>query len=161
GWGTGFLDLDHDGFEHLVFVNGHPNFFPRAGASRPQRPVLLHNDGRGHYKAVKTLGGAYFQQDHNGRGLALGDLNNDGRTDLVISHLNEPVVLLRNVAETTNHWLGVTLIGKNHRDIVGAKLTLEVGDRKITRFAHGGGSYLSSSDRRHIFGLGKAERVGR
>ena len=160
GWGTGFLDLDHDGQEHLVFVNGHPNFFPRAGASRPQRPVLLRNN-LGRYKAVTSLGGTYFQKDHNGRGLALGDLNNDGRTDLVISHLNEPVVLLRNVVEMTNHWLGVRLIGKNHRDIVGARLTLEVGDRKITRFACGGGSYLSCSDRRHIFGLGNADRVGR
>jgi hypothetical protein len=161
GWGTGFLDLDHDGREHLVFVNGHPNFFPRAGHRRAQRPVLLRNVGGGRFQAVTPQGGPYFQQEHNARGVAFGDLDNDGRTDLVISHLNGPVVLLRNVAETSNHWLGVALVGRDNRDVVGARLTLEVGGRRLTRFAQGGGSYLSSSDRRHVFGLGTADRVGR
>jgi hypothetical protein len=161
GWGTGFLDLDHDGREHLFFVNGHPNFYPRAGAHRAQLPVLLRNLGQGRFQPITAQGGPYFQEEHNGRGVAFGDLDNDGRTDLVISHLNGPVVLLRNEAETSNHWLGIALVGRDHRDVVGAKLTLEVDGRRLTRFAQGGGSYLSSSDRRHIFGLGKADRVGR
>jgi hypothetical protein len=161
GWGTGFLDLDHDGREHLVFVNGHPNHFPRAGARRAQRPVLLRNLGQGRFQPITALGGHYFQEDHNGRGLALGDLDNDGRIDLVISHLNGPVTVLRNEAQTSNHWLGVALAGQGHRDVVGAGLTLEVGGRKLKRFAQGGGSYLCSSDRRHVFGLGQADRVGR
>jgi hypothetical protein len=161
GWGTGFLDLDHDGREHLFVANGHPNFYPRAEAARPQRPLLLRNLGQGRFENIAAQGGPYFLEDHNGRGVALGDLDNDGRTDVIISHLNGPVVLLRNVAETTNHWLGIILVGRENRDVVGAKLTLEVGDRKLTRFAQGGGSYLSSSDRRHIFGLGNADRVGR
>jgi hypothetical protein len=161
GWGTGFLDLDHDGREHLFVANGHPNFFPRVDAARPQRPLLLRNLGQGRFRNIATEGGAYFQEDHNGRGVALGDLDNDGRTDVVVSHMNSPVVLLRNEAVTTNHWLGIALAGRENRDIVGAKLTLEVGDRKLTRFAQGGGSYLSSSDRRHVFGLGHDDRVGR
>jgi enediyne biosynthesis protein E4 len=161
GWGTGFLDLDHDGREHLFFTNGHPNFYPRASAGRPQRPVLLRNLGEGRFRAITPQGGPYFQQDHNGRGVAFGDLDNDGRTDLVISHVNEPVVVLRNEIQTRNHWLGIALAGKKNRDVVGAKLTLEVGGRRLTRFAQGGGSYLSSSDRRHVFGLGEADRVGR
>jgi hypothetical protein len=161
GWGTGFLDLDHDGLEHLFFVNGHPNFYPREGAHRAQRPVLLRNLGGGQFRAITRRGGPYFRREHNARGVAFGDLDNDGRTDLVISHLNGPVVILRNVAQTRNHWLGVTLVGRGHRDVVGAKLTLEVGGRRLTRFAQGGGSYLSSSDRRHVFGLGGAKRVGR
>jgi hypothetical protein len=161
GWGTGFLDLDHDGREHIFFVNGHPNFFPRAGASRVQRPVLLRNLGQGRFRPITAQGGPYFQEEHNGRGVAFGDLDNNGRTDLVVSHLNGPVVLLRNEAVTTNHWLGVALVGRDHRDVVGARLTLEVGGRRLTRFAQGGGSYLSSSDRRHVFGLGDADRVGR
>jgi hypothetical protein len=161
GWGTGFLDLDHDGREHLLAVNGHPNFYPRAGAARPQKPLLLRNKGEGRFENIAARGGSYFAEDHNGRGVAFGDLDNDGRTDVVISHLNGPIVVLRNEAETANHWLGVALVGREHRDIVGAKLTLEVGDRKLTRFAQGGGSYLSSSDRRHIFGLGTDEHVGR
>jgi hypothetical protein len=161
GWGTAFLDLDHDGREHLVFVNGHPNFYPRADARRTQPPVLLRNLGDGRFEAITARGGPYFQEEHNGRGLALGDLDNDGRTDLVVSHLNAPVAVLRNEAATANHWLGVRLVGRDHRDVVGARVTLEVGDRRLTRFAQGGGSYLSSSDRRFVFGLGATDRVGR
>jgi hypothetical protein len=161
GWGTGFLNLDNDGLEHLFFTNGHPNHFPRAGARREQRPVLFRNLGDGRFQLVNEQGGPYFQQEHNGRGVALGDLDNDGRTDLVISHLNGPVVLLRNEAQTTHHWLGVALVGRKNRDVVGARLTLEVAGRRLTRFAQGGGSYLSSGDRRHVFGLGPAIEVGR
>jgi hypothetical protein len=161
GWGTGFFDLDHDGWEHLFFANGHPNHYPQAGGGRAQRPVLLRNLGQGRFQAITAQGGAYFQQDHNGRGVAFGDLDNDGLTDLVISHLNEPLVLLRNRAQTRDHWLGIGLVGRGNRDLVGAKLVLEVGSRRLTRFAQGGGSYLSSSDRRLVFGLGKADRVGR
>jgi hypothetical protein len=161
GWGTGFLDLDHDGREHLFFANGHPEFFPRAGGTRAQRPVLLRNLGKGQFRAITSQGGPYFQQTHNARGVAFGDLDNDGRTDLVISHINAPVTILRNEAPTKGHWLGIALVGQKNRDVVGAKLTLEVGGRRLTRFAQGGGSYLSSSDRRHLFGLGDAEQVGR
>jgi hypothetical protein len=161
GWGTSFLDLDHDGLEHIFFVSGHPNHFPRAGARRAQRPVLLRNLGRGRFRPIMDQGGSYFQQDHNGRGVAFGDLDNDGRTDIVVSHLNEPVTVLRNTAASSNHWLGIELVGQGHRDIVGARLTLEIDGRRICRFAHGGGSYLSSSDRRHIFGLGSTDRAGR
>jgi hypothetical protein len=161
GWGTGFFDLDHDGREHLFFTNGHPNYYPRVSPRREQRPVLLRNLGQGRFRDISAQGGPYFQQEHNGRGVAFGDLDNTGRTHLVISHLNGPVVLLRNEAETTNHWLGITLVGRKNRDVVGARLTLEVGGRRLTRFAQGGGSYLSSSDRRHVFGLGPTKRVGR
>jgi hypothetical protein len=161
GWGTGFLDLDHDGREHILFVNGHPNFFPRAGHRRAQRPVLLRNVGGGRFQAITRQGGSYFQEEHNARGVAFGDLDNDGRTDVVISHLNGPVAVLRNEAQTGNHWLGVALAGRDNRDVAGARLTLEVGGRRLTRFAQGGGSYLSSSDRRHVFGLGAADCVGR
>jgi hypothetical protein len=161
GWGTGFIDLDHDGREHIAFVNGHPSLLPRAGKSRAQRPVLLRNRGGGRFEPITAQGGPYFRAEHNARGVGFGDLDNDGRTDMVISHLNGPVVVLRNEAETANHWLGVTLVGREGRDVVGARLTLEVGDRRLTRFAQGGGSYLSSGDRRHVFGLGAADRVGR
>jgi hypothetical protein len=161
GWGTGFFDLDHDGREHLFITNGHPNFYPQAGARREQRPVLLRNVGGGQFKAVTAQGGPYFRQEHNGRGVAFGDLDNDGKIDLVVSHLNGPVTVLRNEAPPQGHWLGVALAGRDNRDVVGAKLTLEVGGRRLTRFAQGGGSYLSSGDRRHVFGLGAADKVGR
>jgi hypothetical protein len=114
GWGTGFLDLDHDGREHLVIANGHTNRRPRE-----QLPVLLRNLGGGRFRAITAQGGPYFREKHNGRGVALGDLDNDGRTDLVVGDLNGPVVLLRNEAVTANHWLGVQLAGKKHRDVAG------------------------------------------
>jgi hypothetical protein len=114
---------------------------------------------------ITSQGGGYFQLDHRGRGLAAGDLDNDGRPDLVISHLNEPVAVLRNHPRgdqvPNNHWLGVELVGRKKRDIVGAKVVVEVGDRRLTRFAKGGGSYLSASDQRLLFGLGKADRIRR
>jgi hypothetical protein len=98
---------------------------------------------------------------HVGRGAVLGDLDNDGKIDLVISHLNQPVAVLRNVADTGgNHWLGVVLARPGNADVVGARLEIEVGGRKQTRFAKGGGSYLSSGDRRHLFGLGKDSGEG-
>jgi hypothetical protein len=158
GFGTAFLDTDNHGLEDLVITNGHVIRFPQ-GAGLTQRPVLLRNHGNGRFADITPQGGPYFRSEHIGRGLALGDLDNDGRFDLAISHLNEPVTLLRNQADNGQHWLGIELAGKEHRDVVGAKIILEVDGRKLTRFAKGGCSYLSSNDRRHLFGLGQAERI--
>jgi hypothetical protein len=158
GFGTAFLDVDLDGREDLVVANGH---VIRHSPRRLQRPVLLRNEGGGRFADITDRGGPYFRASHIGRGLAAGDLDNDGRPDLVISHVNSPVVLLRNEARSGHHWLGVELVGRDHRDVVGAKLVLEAGGRRQTRFATGGGSYLSSGDGRHLFGLGKAAKIDR
>jgi hypothetical protein len=164
GFGTGFIDVDNDGWEDLVIANGHVRRYPSRAPLR-QRPVLLRNQGDGRFINATKQGGAYFQSVHRGRGLAIGDLDNDGRADLVITHLNEPAVLLRNDPRgedvPKNHWLGLELLGRDKRDIAGAKVVVEVGGRRLTRFAKGGGSYLSSGDRRILVGLGKADRVGR
>jgi hypothetical protein len=161
-WGTGFLDIDHHGWEDLFFATGHERRHPEGQAARGQRPVLLRNQGQGRFTDLTARGGPYFEAGHIGRGVALGDLDNDGRIDLVVSHVNEPVVLLHNVADVgDNHWLGVELAGRDHADVVGARLTLDVAGRRLTRFAQGGGSYASSGDRRIVFGLGPAARVGR
>lgn len=157
GWGTGFLDLERRGWEDLVFVNGHPNHFPRAGSRRAQRPVLFRNEEKGRFRDLTDRGGDYFRSEHNGRGLAIGDLDNDGRMDLVISHLEEPAVVLRNESPDANEWLGVELIGQGRRDVTGARVTLDVEGQRRTRFVLGGGSYLSSGDRRLVFGLGQGK----
>jgi hypothetical protein len=160
GWGTGFFDIDHHGWEDLFFAAGHERRHPEGQAPRGQRPVLLRNEG-GRFTPLTARGGSYFDGLHLGRGVALGDLDNDGRIDLVISHVNEPAVLLRNEAAEGNHWLGIELIGRDNADVVGARLCLEAGGRRQTRFAQGGGSYASSGDRRHVFGLGTAPCVER
>lgn len=154
GWGTGFVDLDDDGWEDLVIIQGELSVHD----GDPKQPaVLAHNEGRGRYRDMTAEGGPYFRVKHQGRGLAVGDLDNDGRTDLVVSHINEPVVLLRNECPSGNHWLGVELATEDNRDFVGAVVKLERDGNTLTRFAKGGGSYLSANDRRILFGLGQAQ----
>jgi enediyne biosynthesis protein E4 len=160
-WGTGFLDIDHHGWEDLFIADGHAIRSPtKPGSSRRQKPVLLRNLGNGKFKNVSARGGSYFEKEHLSRGVGFGDLDNDGRTDMIISQINDPVTVLRNIAPVDGmHWLGVELVGKDHADVVGTKVSLEAGGRTQTRFAKGGGSYASSGDRRCLFGLGKADKV--
>ncbi len=117
--------------------------------------MLLANNGKGIFRDMKDLAGPAFRSRFLGRGLAAGDYDNDGGTDLVFTRLNGVPILLRNNAGREKRWLGVELEGtKSNRDAIGAKLTLTVGSRKLTRWITGGASYLSSHDRRVIFGLG-------
>jgi hypothetical protein len=160
GWGTGFLDVDHHGWQDLFVAHGHTLQLPADPGRRRQRSVLLRNEGGKFHDVGRTAGG-YFHGVHNARGAALGDLDNDGRVDIVTSHLNEPAVVLRNVSASGYHWLGVELVGQEYRDVVGARVVVECGGRKQTQFAKGGGSYASSGDRRHVFGLADAEGVAR
>jgi hypothetical protein len=165
GWGTAFMDLDHHGWQDLFIANGHAIRFPTGKAKRQQLPVLMRNLGPAakiQFKAITEQGGPYFQTLHCARGVAFGDLDNDGRIDMVVCHLNEPAALVGNVASVgDNHWLGVELHGRGNRSVVGAKLTLQVGDRPLSRFAKGGGSYASSNDPRLVFGVGAVKQVGK
>lgn len=165
GFGAGFVDFDNDGWEDLVIANGHVLRYP-SGSTQKQLPVLMRNvprQGRRFFKNVSQQGGPYFRTPIIGRGLAIGDLDNDGWPDIVVSHSNSPVVLLRNqaVAGPNQRWLGVKLVGRKARDLVGTTVMLDDGTRTLTRFVKGGGSYLSASDPRILFGLGPAGRCKR
>lgn len=159
-WGVGFADFHHRGWEDILIVNGHATRYPGGKAARLQRPILFENN-QGKFTEVGTQCGEYFNTLHNSRGLALADLDNDGGIDFVVSHLNEPVSILHNVIESPNHWLGIELVGKDHRDIVGATVTLAAAGVTQTRYSKGGSSYASSPDRRLVFGLGEATKIDR
>jgi hypothetical protein len=161
GWGTHFLDCDLDGWEDILIANGHAIRFPVGQAPRAQRTILFLNQGRGRFQEASRRGGSYFATKHVGRGIAFGDLDNDGRIDAVLSNLNEPVGLLRGIGGEGKHWLGIELATKDHRDLVGARVVVEAAGRKQTRFAKNGGSYASAHDPRLHFGLGDAERIER
>jgi len=159
GWGTAFVDTDLDGWEDIFVTNGHAIRYPFGrGVYRKQSPVLLMNN-KGRFSLATDRLGDYGTRRHLGRGAAFGDLDNDGRIDIVLCPMNEPVTILRGIGGKEHHWLGVQLLGKDHADYVGARVVLETKDGTQTRFAKGGGSYASANDRRLVFGLGTLDRV--
>ncbi len=160
GWGTAFFDVDLDGWEDLFVANGHAIRYPQGKGVTRKQPAILYKNMGGTFRTISAQIGSYHDQNHLARGVGFGDLDNDGRMDLVISHINEPASILRGIGGQGCHWIGVALEGKDHADYVGAKVELQLGNRKLTRFAKGGGSYLSSGDRRIVFGLGEATEVG-
>lgn len=153
GWGTGFVDLDRDGWEDLVIANGHAIRHPTT-ATRRQKPVIMMNAGKGKFNVASERGGEYFQSEHLSRGIVLADFDNDGNVDVAISNMNEPTAILKNIAPAGNHWIGLSLVGTKNADVVGAKVRVTAGGRTQSRFAKGGGSYASSPDRRFVVGLG-------
>ena len=126
---------------------------------RTMTVTLLNEGGKRFHDATRQIGD-FAATPRLARGVAFGDLDNDGRTDLVISHMNEPVAVLRGIGGKDNHWIGVRLEGKQHACTVGARAVWESAGQRQTRFVKGGGSYASASDRRLLFGLGQ-ETTGR
>jgi len=117
--------------------------------------LLLANDGTGRFEDMVESAGPIFRQRYSARGLAVGDIDNDGDPDAVFSSLNDRPVVLRNREGQSRAWIGFALRGvESNRSAVGAKLTLRAGERKIVRWIAGGGSFLASHDKRIIFGLG-------
>jgi hypothetical protein len=114
----------------------------------------MNQNGQKFRDAAEQIG-PYGEGDHLGRGVGFADLDNDGRMDLVLNPLNEPVTVLRGVVGKDRHWLGVHLVAKDNGCIVGTKSVWESVGKRQTRFAKGGGSYASSGDRRMVFGLGQ------
>jgi hypothetical protein len=162
GWGLKFFDYDNDGDLDLLLCNGHPDdaVDKRVEGVKFLEPLLLfHNTGKG-FENVSQQSGPIFSKPLSGRGLALGDFDNDGSIDALVTQNNAAPVLLRNNLGQQNHWLGVRLVGtKANIDAIGAKITYQSGDLKRHQFKVGGGSYLSSHDPRMVLGLGKRTKI--
>ncbi len=146
GFGTEIVDLDFDGKPEILCTNGHVIKFPSA-APRQQLPLLISYDGNRFIRQNFELS-HYFSTAHEGRGLAVGDLDNNGTQDVVITHLNQPLSILLNETPSENRAVRIRLIGtQSSRDAFGARLVYKLNEQEHMRQVVAGGSYLSSSDR--------------
>ncbi len=160
-WGTSFVDFDNDGFLDLFFANGHLHdnieMFEEVGSYK-QTNQLLRNDGDGTFSDISAQCGNGFAMKKSSRGAVFGDYDNDGDIDILVANIGESPDLLRNDGDSQNHWLALKLIGtKSNRDAIGAKVILTVGGGRQMRYVKSGSSYLSQSDMRLFFGLGKTK----
>ena len=163
GWGTSFMDYDNDGLKDLLISQGHDLDtielnYPELHYKEPM--LLARNMGAGKFVSVSDEAGSVFQERWVGRGMAVGDFDNDGKLDAVVTTNDGPAHLLHNETASANHWLTLQLTGHiSNRDAIGAlvKLTTSKGNQYVTIST--AGSYLSSSDKRAHFGLGTETNV--
>jgi len=159
GWGLGFLDYDNDGWPDLILSNGHPDDLVEQrsrGVTYREPILLLRNLGGAKLENVSDSAGDAFHKDYSARGLAIGDLNNDGYPDIVFTENGGPPHVLINNATAKNHWLGLQLAPKTTNPAAaGAIIRWSIGGRVFSRLKNAGGSFLSSSDPREIIGAGK------
>ena len=159
-FGAKWLDYDNDGWPDLAVANGHvrdnaTQIDPHASYRQPSQ--LFHNEAGKRFVEVSAEAGTAWGDKIVGRGLAVGDYDNDGRVDVLIVDSEGAPLLLHNESQPTGHWLGLRLIGsRSNRDAIGATVTLLAGGLKQTRRCGTDGSYLSASDARVHFGLGTA-----
>src|SRR6476646_831887 len=163
GWGTMFLDFDNDSWPDLLLVNGH--VYPEVdkqnlGSSYEEPRILYHNNGNKTFSDISSQAGPGIKAVRAGRGLAIGDLWNDGRISAVISNMNATPSLLVNQVRSPNHWIGIRTVGtKSNRDGIGARVMVKVGARMLVDEARSGSSYDSNNDMRIHFGLGSAAKL--
>jgi hypothetical protein len=158
GWGAAFVDYDNDGWPDIFMVNGHVYPGVKTGEYR-QRRILYRNGGDGKFTDVSVEAGAAVMAKTSARGLAVGDYDNDGRPDLLVSNMNERLSLLHNTT-AAGASLTLNLIGqKTNRSGVGAIARVTVGGRTLTGEVRSGSTFMSQSDYRLQFGLGAASRA--
>jgi hypothetical protein len=164
GFGTAFLDYDNDGWPDIVIANGAVHVIEdQVGAHDPfplhQTKQLLHNLGDGQFEDVSAKAGSAFALSEVGRGLAVGDLDNDGGVDFVVTNNNGPLRIFLNKLGAAQPWVGLrALTGK--RDAYGARVELRRKDaRTLWRRVHSDGSYLSASDPRLVLGLAGGSEI--
>jgi hypothetical protein len=163
GWGVAFIDADNDGWPDLLLVNGHvyPEVDTAHLGSTYKQPCLFYwNTGRGTFKDLSKTAGPGCTTVASSRGMAVGDLWNDGRVSAVINNMDETPKLLVNLSPNSNHWVGISLKGtRSNRDSIGAKVTVTAGGRHYVQEVRSGSSYISNNDMRLHFGLGSSDRV--
>jgi hypothetical protein len=166
GWGTSFIDYDNDGWLDLIVANGH--VYPAVddhqwGTSYAQQPLLFRNLRNGKFERVGAAPGSGLASAWVSRGLAVGDLDGDGRPDVVINNADSKPTILKNVSASPGHWLNLRLVGdvskKSPRDAIGASVYVTTGKIRQRQDVVSGGSYGSQNDMTLHFGLGAATSV--
>jgi enediyne biosynthesis protein E4 len=163
GWGTMFMDIDNDGWPDLLVANGH--VYPevddgKLGSTYREPRIVYHNLGNGKFQDISKTSGPGITVAAPSRGLAIGDLWNDGRLEAVVNNMNDHPMVLVNQAKNANHWLGVRLVGvQSNRDGIGARVKVNAGERIWVDEVRSGSSYDSNNDLRLHFGLGQRSKV--
>lgn len=166
GWGTSFIDFDNNGWLDLFVVNGH--VYPAVddnqwGTSWAQQPLLFRNLQNGKFERVGAAPGSGLSIALPGRGLAIGDLDGDGRPDLVINNIDAKPTILRNVYASEGHWLDLRLVGdvskKSPKDAIGSIAYLTNGKLRQRMDVVSGAVYCSQNDPTLHFGLGAAKKI--
>lgn len=166
GWGTAFLDYDNDGWKDVLIANGHTYQGvdkQQWGTSYAQQPLLFRNLANGKFTRVGAAPGSALAQAYQGRGLAIGDLDGDGRLDAVMNCVDSHPVILRNVTQTGGHWIALKLVGdvaqKTPKDAMGSIVYVTTGTMRQRQDVYSGASYCSSHDQRIHFGIGNATKI--
>jgi len=163
GFGTQFLDADNDGYLDIFVANGHvwdnvTQITPSL--SYKQKCQFFHNKGTGSFNDVSESVGMFFARPVVARGTAIGDYDNDGDVDILVSCCGGSPMLLRNDSHTTNHWLKIRLVGtSSNRDGIGTKVKVKIADKVQVKEVTCGGSYASGSEHSVLFGLGAQSTV--